>query len=673
MNDRWRWTPGGLVGVAAVPLVYLLLGELSYKIAYYPAGNVAAWWAPSGLALAVLVRTDRQRWAPLVAALSVGSAVVNSLHGLPVLRLFIRTCADVTEPLVGAWLLQKKFGRGLSLKSMREVLGFGVFGGLVGPLAGSLVFGVLISPLNHLRLSTVVPTSIVWLGSSVLGVMLFAPPILTWRQWQAHLPRGRRLVELLSLVAVLCLLTGAMFLVPEPNATAVVLAFATFPVLAWAAVRFGPQGASRSALAISLLSLWPWSHMPHAPLQIVALQSIYALAAFTALTLSALTTETERMKQRAEEQAFQAEESLALLQTALQSAPFGIAFVDRQLRIGRANDVFATIGELPSDELVGHSLRAALPNAAAQLEVLVRNVLNTGEPEVGRDITTDGERPRHWLCSAYPVRIGQATTRVGLLMMDVSERIAEEQERARLFREAQEAIRIREDFLSIASHELKTPLTPLAIRLHAMRRRTEAGQPVTTEEVDKSLRSLRQLTDLINDLLDATRIAHGRLEVHETPVPLNQLVRETADAFRDASAHHTLSVEIPEELIWVRADRQRLGQVVSNLLDNAIKYSPAGGTIRLEVHPASDSVELTVSDQGVGIPPEAQEKLFQRFHRAPGVERSFGGLGLGLYISRDIVERHGGRIWVESAPGLGSTFHVRIPRLPQAEVQAALH
>lgn len=233
--------------------------------------------------------------------------------------------------------------------------------------------------------------------------------------------------------------------------------------------------------------------------------------------------------------------------------------------------------------------------------------------------------------------------------------------------------RLKAEFVSIASHELKTPLTPLAARLRFIQRKLAAGEPISPDSIDKPLHSLRKLTELINDLLDASSIEHGRLLLHLEPQPLDELVRQGAEPFRDVSARHRLRVETPPEPLWVNADRQRLTQVITHLVDNAIKYSPSGGEVVVSVHPHPQGVELTVADQGIGIPPAQQERLFERFYRAENASVSLGGLGLGLYITRDIVDRHGGRIWAESEPGRGSRFHVVLPRIQPAELLSALH
>ncbi|MCP3136143.1 sensor histidine kinase [Pyxidicoccus xibeiensis] len=247
---------------------------------------------------------------------------------------------------------------------------------------------------------------------------------------------------------------------------------------------------------------------------------------------------------------------------------------------------------------------------------------------------------------------------------DVSARVRAEREQERLLREAHEAIQVRDDFLSIASHELKTPLTPLRLHLQLLRHALESHQPVTPGRVDKALAQVRKLSVLINDLLDASFVGAGRMELQRTPVSLPEVVGEVFSDFRDTSDRHVLAYTAPDEDVLVQGDRGRLAQVLTNLLENALKYSPLGGEVRVTLtHSGGDAV-VTVQDAGIGIPKEEQAHLFERFFRARNAPVSgFGGLGLGLYICRDIVERHGGHIWVESALGHGSAFHVSLPVL----------
>ncbi|MRG90969.1 ATP-binding protein [Polyangium spumosum] len=238
-------------------------------------------------------------------------------------------------------------------------------------------------------------------------------------------------------------------------------------------------------------------------------------------------------------------------------------------------------------------------------------------------------------------------------------------ENARLVVLLRDAVRARDDFLSIASHELKTPLTPLLLRLESLERAT-TKQPdspyVQTVKgvVDVAKRQLRRLTDLTTDLLDATRIQAGKLSVVHEEVDLVEVVRDVCQRFALDAARvgSPLVIHAPASAkgLW---DRLRVEQVVDNLLSNALKYGP-GKPICIEIVVHERTATLTVKDQGIGIRVEDQERIFGRFERAVP-ERSYGGLGLGLHIVRAIVEALGGTIAVLSAPGEGATFTVTLP------------
>ena len=227
----------------------------------------------------------------------------------------------------------------------------------------------------------------------------------------------------------------------------------------------------------------------------------------------------------------------------------------------------------------------------------------------------------------------------------------------------------REEFLAQASHELRTPLTStLAYLQLAARRlaRAPAAVAVVGEAVEVALAQAQRLRELVNDLLDATRMRQGRLELRRQPVDLAALVAAVVADRRESSGDgsHTFQVDTPAEPVVGEWDEDRLRQVFVNLLDNAVKYSPAGGNVWVRVQSAGPDAVVTVQDEGIGIPECELPKLFQPFGRAEHAPaRNIPGFGLGLYICRDIVERHGGRISVTSRPGDGSTFAVTLPRM----------
>jgi PAS domain S-box-containing protein len=257
---------------------------------------------------------------------------------------------------------------------------------------------------------------------------------------------------------------------------------------------------------------------------------------------------------------------------------------------------------------------------------------------------------------------------------DLAHRIAFAVDNARLYREAQEAIGARDEFLSIASHELRTPLTPLQIQIELLLRQSRGDLVAQPEKlakiVDRSQRQVRRLEVLIDNLLDVSRASAGRLQLEFETVELVEVVREVAGRFSDelAAAGSALTIETAPSVVgnW---DRLRMEQVVTNLVGNAIKYG-GGRPIEVTLEGTSDQARLLVRDHGIGIEPTKIGRLFERFERAVP-SRSYGGLGLGLYIARQIVEGHRGIIRVESSLGEGSVFTVEIPRSPPAPTAPA--
>ncbi|WP_244227686.1 sensor histidine kinase [Corallococcus aberystwythensis] len=236
---------------------------------------------------------------------------------------------------------------------------------------------------------------------------------------------------------------------------------------------------------------------------------------------------------------------------------------------------------------------------------------------------------------------------------------------ARLLHGAREAVRLRDEFLSVASHELKTPLTPLSLKLQALSRAVKAHPdsplaPVIEAHVETGHRQVRRLTELMNDLLDVSRISAGTFRLQREDVDVAEVVREVTERFapRFALEHCDFRVEAPGPVCG-SFDRSRLAQVLDHLLDNALKYG-AGTPVSVRLAAEGPVARLTVRDGGIGISKEQRPRLFERYGRAVS-ERHYGGLGLGLYLARTIVEAEGGSVSVDSCLGEGATFQVELP------------
>jgi signal transduction histidine kinase len=267
---------------------------------------------------------------------------------------------------------------------------------------------------------------------------------------------------------------------------------------------------------------------------------------------------------------------------------------------------------------------------------------------------------------------------------DIHEARSRAEESARALRDAQ---RRMDEFVGIASHELRTPLTViyanlqlLATRLGALATASATGQPPAldlSQRLDGVLglalrgeRHAQRLNRLVGDLLDVSRIHEGKLEPRPERCDLLGVVREAVEAQRMVWPGRTIHLNLPagRRSIVVLADPSRIEQVVANFLSNALKYSPPGRPVTVRVRTERGDlagyVRVAVRDRGLGLPPEERDRVWGRYYRAEGVAERSGsaiGLGLGLYISRTIVEHHGGLVGVEGTPGEGSTFWFTLP------------
>ncbi|WP_187345082.1 GAF domain-containing sensor histidine kinase [Cystobacter ferrugineus] len=264
------------------------------------------------------------------------------------------------------------------------------------------------------------------------------------------------------------------------------------------------------------------------------------------------------------------------------------------------------------------------------------------------------------------------------LAEDVARRMAMAVENARLYEESREATLLRDKFLSIASHELRTPLTALGLQSRMLLRDTRHPErPLSPEVIARKAqvlcRQVERLGHLVDELLDISRIAQGHLSFPLEDVDLAELVRDVAASFREELANPGIRLVLSgvDAPVVGRWNRLRLEQVVVNLLTNAIKYG-RGRPIALELKADEAHAWLAVRDEGIGIAPRDQARIFERFERAVS-EQHYSGFGLGLWIVREIIQRLGGTISVNSSPGVGSAFTVELPRVSSRLPGPLLH
>ena len=242
----------------------------------------------------------------------------------------------------------------------------------------------------------------------------------------------------------------------------------------------------------------------------------------------------------------------------------------------------------------------------------------------------------------------------------------------------------KDEFISIISHELKNPLASIKGYAGLLQRRAKKDKaaPASVKGLDVIEQQVNRMNLLLDQLRDVSQIGMDRFEIEAAPLDVAELTQRIALEVQATSTEHELHLDMSDEPLIINADDFRLSQVMSNLISNAIKYSPGGGTVDIAVRRAAAPpcqatpsgsgpwALITVRDHGIGIPQDVQDRLFQRFYRAPNTKGKISGMGLGLYITREIIHRHGGCMWLESQEGVGSLFGVALP-LAQDELAAS--
>jgi len=368
---------------------------------------------------------------------------------------------------------------------------------------------------------------------------------------------------------------------------------------------------------------------------------------------------TERRK--TEELLRRGEERFRLLLSSVKD--YAIFMLDPEGRVMTWNSGAARLKGYSAREIVGEHFSRFYPpqeldhgKPARELDTARRE---GRYEEEGWRVRKDGSR--FWAHVVLTPMLNEAGTLLGFAKVtrDLTERKRSEEERLRLA-QAQESIRLRDEFLAIASHELKTPLTALQLQLQSLQLRGESLEPGVSAKLDRAIHSTERLAGLVETLLDVSRLSTGQLTLKPERMELLAAVKDVTERLQEAAAQADCPVLVREgpsiEGTW---DRLRIEQVVSNLLSNAFKYA-AGSPVELSVTREGPEAILVIADKGPGIPEKDLHRLFNRFERAAPMKH-YGGLGLGLYVARQIVQAHGGSISVENPAEGGARFTVRLP------------
>jgi PAS domain S-box-containing protein len=673
---------GELIALAALYVIAARIGLAMDAV----AGFATLVWPPTGIALAALLLRGYRLWPGIM----IGAAVANVLTGAPIVVALGIASGNTLETLLGAYALRRLPGFRTSLDRLRDVLGLIVLAATLSTMVSatigvaSLYLGDIVSPAQFGD-----AWRAWWLGD-LIGDLLVAPAILVWASAPRVRPPPYRVVE--AAVLGVWVIAASLLIFGRPATTGLDTfqhPYLVFPPLVWAALRFEQRGAASTAFVVSLFAVWGTAtgHGPFARPELYeglfALQTFMGVTAATFLVIGASIAERrlaihDVQGAIAEQHRLLAERDMAhqRLITVLEQSPVAIGIADAPSgRFVFVNDEAGRLlGRRPTISKAGDPEgggweglhpdgRKIAPHEwplarAMRQGAIVRN-------EVMRVVRHDGSAI-DIAVNAAPVRGGEGRIIAGVVIFwDVTaERQAEEE-----LRFAHETVaaanRAKAEFFAVMSHELRTPLNAIAGYVQVMALGIQG--PLTEEQrdsLDRIQRNQRHLLSLIEDVL-----IFAKIEADHLSVDLKQVyVREAFDELEPLVGPElqrkalTLTCGACDSSLSVQADPEKLRQILLNLVGNAIKFTPAGGRITLSAAPEGDTVRISVTDTGIGIPADQHARVFEPFFQVErGTTRRFPGVGLGLAIAHDLARAMRGDVRVDSRAAEGTTVSLALP------------
>ncbi|MBO9541150.1 MASE1 domain-containing protein [bacterium] len=654
-----RWLQCLLLAV-----LYFGAARLAFSLGAVHEGASAV-YVSTALALAALLRLGMGvlpgvALGALCFELSVNPAAPLAALGFAAIDLF--------TPWVGAWLVMRFAPRAPRLAHTQDILALVLLTALLAPALSATLGLPLLVAFGGTSWPNAFSLWPVLALSDAVSIIVLTPALLSWlAPWPNHWST-RRSLELLALltgIALICRVVFGGFFLPESQQFS--LAHLVIPFLVLAAVRFEQRGATSANLVFwggvvwgTLRGVAPSAGL--APSEAVLLsQSLVAIVAATMLLLATIVSERR-----------QALASLSHSETRLRAivdnATDGIFIKDLEGRYVFINAARAAQLDQPVSALLGHRDEELFePESAERIHQSGRIVLDTGQASYREDTvrSLDGTE-RTLLTNLFPYRSAQGQL-LGLIGIsrDITARKRAEADLASAYSRLKELDLLKSNLINAVSHELRTPLTSIQGFAEFLEDRL-AGDLTTEQEhfVQQIQQGSRRLTHLVDDLLDVARLESGSFRLALEDANLSQVVRESVMSFRPQAkeAGIALTAEGIETPQTIRMDPKRVGQILLNLIGNAIKFTRPGGRITVSVTRNAREVHIQVHDTGIGIPPEDLPHVFDKFYQVDNsLTRRRGGTGLGLAITKALVEAHGGTIGVLSEWHQGSTFWFTLP------------
>lgn len=445
----------------------------------------------------------------------------------------------------------------------------------------------------------------------------------------------------------------AYYVVDDPESTGIYIIFVSIAAILYFSFRDGIRGGLTTS-SVSILYYFYIINARHytgAQLQ-TSTQTIFVLAALYFL----LSFIIGWLKQKIDTLIIHEADERRRLQSIIQQLPVGVVITDSKGKVEHTNkQLEKTLGiKMPKGLVAGRDVIIPIQYNGKDVDATQSPIAKT--LSIGKDIMfkeymidrPDGKKVTIQVSTSIIRNKEEKVIAAAAIVRDVTE---------------QKEMEIRkDDFVNMASHELKTPITSMKLYIDLLIQRVIKHEDEKTLKIITSLKGQTQrLQELVSDLLDVSRIQTGKLNFHKEQFRLDDIIKETVEAVQGTIDSQKLIFKKHPKM-EVYADKFRIYQVLTNLLTNAIKYSPGDGVIIVSVKKDGNNARVSVSDRGIGIAKREQKKIFDRLYQVTDPkEKTFPGLGMGLYISREIIKRHKGKIWVESEKGKGSTFFFTLP------------
>jgi PAS domain S-box-containing protein len=643
-------------------IVYFAAAELGLSLASLNS-NVTPVWPPAGIAIASLLIFGRQLWPGVF----VGALAANLLTDIPVASAFGIAIGNTAQALVGYWLLLRVTRWRGTLNSVNEVLRFLVCAAVLAPLVSATIGSLSLSVGNATEWHRFWQLWLTWWMGDGFGALIVGSLLLCWSQ-PGNL-NSRDWPELASLFVLLLIGVLIVFAGWFPGTVKTYpLAYLCLPCLLWAALRFDQRIVTTAIVMMAALAVWGASKgygpfvQRNPNVALLLLISFVGTSSLMTLIAAAVMNERRRAEADKDKLASELQIQRRRIEDIVAHVP-GIVWEawGNPGEPGRRVDFISgyiqtMLGYSPEEWLAttDFALHVVHPEDRDRTMAEAAAIFASGTGGSSRFRMRHKDGREVWV-EAHSIVVCDETGPIGMrgVTMDITPAVRAEIERGELLdresharEQAEEASRLKEEFLATVSHELRTPLNAVV----GWSRLLRTGQLDTTaasHAIEIIERNALMQKQIVEDLLDVSRIITGKLRISTQPTDLLLVIHAAIDAIRPAAEAKEIEIrshfEAPD--VIVKADVERLQQVFWNLLANAVKFTPARGTIDIHLHREDSLAEVRIEDSGPGVPTDFLPRIFDRFTQADGSStRKHGGLGLGLAIVRHLVELHGGTV-----------------------------